>query len=203
MKQVEVLASIAIGFFASVYASDPCAVLGRAPGNLATVSAVRACLESIPFDEDVRDATLTAAEKTLALYTFKDTSIQWNTPPFEINVDLPKELKKLRSQGFENDYEFHTSLYSLMLSLNDAHTRYISRCHHSAFTVFQPLVLSSVGDGDEQIIKVKELVFPDDPEFSSFWNVDLKRFENAVVVKIDGESAMDYLYKWSSTYVFL
>ena len=68
------------------------------------VSSVRACLESVPFDPEVRDATVTAAENTLALYTFRDTSIQWDTPPFEIDVDLPKELKKLGSKTFDNDY---------------------------------------------------------------------------------------------------
>jgi len=186
--------------------TDPCGIVAE-DGEFTTVTHARECLQSIPFSEEIRQKTIDALLKTLRFYTFKDISIGFDEGgPHEVDVDLQDGLEKMAVKSYESDHEFHNDVYSLFTSLNDAHTRYYSKCHHSGWRFYQPFVLSSkVKDGEQQSIFIKELVFPDKAtSFSRFWEKaigSLGEYEGYTVLEIDGVEAVEAIRNFANSEV--
>lgn len=122
-------------------ANDPCAIIAKQaknPGASLSYSAVKDCFEAHKFRKDIADKVLTSVENVLGnFYAFVDqardpylnngrdspkpgSSSVFKTPP----VDLMKELAKMRTTKYKNDYEFQMALTLLTLSVNDGHLAY-------------------------------------------------------------------------------
>jgi hypothetical protein len=89
----------------------------------------------------------------------------------------------METKEYACDYDFNLDLQNLFRSLNDAHTSYFTKCYNNGnFKSFQPFILTSLVKDDEQIIKIKELAFPDSSTtFFKYWaketGLDLSKFE--------------------------
>lgn len=105
---------------------DPCTILGRNKTS-ATYDVVAACFHNVPFNADVAKLTI-ASFSTLYddFYVFRDAALLSNLPAPFTNppVDIVKELSRIGSAKYPNDYLFHTKVSRVIASLNDAHAVY-------------------------------------------------------------------------------
>lgn len=141
-------------------ANDPCAVIAKEAKNSGanlSYSAVKGCFEAHKFRKDIADKVLTSVENVLGnFYAFVDqardphlnngrdapkpgSSSVFDTPP----VDLMKELAKMRTTKYKNDYEFHMALTFLTLSVNDGHLIYRSK--DPFFVIPRHIILIAAG----------------------------------------------------------
>lgn len=192
---------------------DPCTKV-QLDGNFTSgshpinylVSSAKACLSSFPFDEQVRKETLDSVRKAMALYAFRDIAAYSQDGLLKSRIDILAELDVIENIQYESDNAFHNDLYSTFTSLNDAHTRYYSRCHHAAFKSYQPFVLTSILEDGVQKITVNSMTYPDPstPQFK-FWRdrtgVDLRKFVGHTVESIDGIDAMEAIRFFANTEV--
>jgi hypothetical protein len=100
------------------------------------------CFTSIPFNDTIRQHTITNLEKAMQLYTFLDIAAD---PPDPVigtpKVDLLKLLESFRSTDFGNDFILHYSLHMMFLQLHDAHTNvsFLPPFPHS-FIIFKSIM---------------------------------------------------------------
>ncbi|KAF8988536.1 hypothetical protein BGZ52_008355 [Haplosporangium bisporale] len=151
-------------------ANDPCAIIAKEAKNSGanlSYSAVKGCFEAHKFRKDIADKVLTSVENVLGnFYAFVDqardpylnngrdapkpgSSSVFDTPP----VDLMKELAKMRTTKYKNDYEFHMALTFLTLSVNDGHLTYRNSCYDTV-SFGQPLILYAPVVNNKQTVQV-------------------------------------------------
>ncbi|CAO3569025.1 unnamed protein product [Mortierella alpina] len=165
--------------------SDPCAVLGALSLNQTTYEHVRSCYQSIEFNPAQAKTTLDS------LHTFyndvfvlrdaaltPDLALPFSSPP----VDIIAGLEKIRQKTYTSDFEFHSDMHSLAISLNDAHVTYAAGCYTSV-AFLQPISLYAPVIDGRQAIRVYD-------------DATDQNFKDCEVVTIDGKDATPYIQAW-------
>eukprot|EP01119_Soliformovum_irregulare_P011568 TRINITY_DN2911_c0_g1_i1.p1 TRINITY_DN2911_c0_g1~~TRINITY_DN2911_c0_g1_i1.p1 ORF type:complete len:629 (-),score=162.68 TRINITY_DN2911_c0_g1_i1:176-2062(-) len=174
--------------------ADPC----RFTGNFFySRDAIFSCFDSIPFDERIKETTLNALQKAMPLFTFLD--IASHPPPdFPLErVNLYKEFQRINTSSYQGDFDFHMDLTKTFLKLKDAHTKYVPPACYSNFIFYQPLPMVSFMSDREQIIGTTEYINPVMLEHWSEKGIDLRQYAGAIVLELQGITAMAYIAEWS------
>ncbi|KAF9968208.1 hypothetical protein BGZ70_005889 [Mortierella alpina] len=165
--------------------SDPCAVLGTLSLNQTTYQHVRSCYRSIEFNPAQAKTTLDSLYTLYNdVFVFRDAALTpdlalpFSSPP----VDIMAGLEKIRQKKYSRDFDFHSDLRSLAVSLNDAHVSYAAGCY-SSIAFVQPISLYAPVIDGRQAIRVYE-------------DATDENFKDCEVVTIDGEDATSYLQSW-------
>ncbi|KAG0240749.1 hypothetical protein B0O80DRAFT_501973 [Mortierella sp. GBAus27b] len=168
-------------------ADDPCTILGRNK-TAATYDVVSACYLNVPFNETLAKSTLQTFSTVFNdFFVFRDAALLADLPaPFTSPpVDIIKELDRIGSTNYNNDYSFHTDIARTIASLNDAHAAYLTRCYN-IFRFAQPLNLyAPVVDG-KQSVRV-------------YFDHNNRTYQDCEVTKIDGEPALAHLKTFADT----
>ncbi|KAF9313403.1 hypothetical protein BG003_005235 [Podila horticola] len=185
-------------------ANDPCAIIAKQaknPGASLSYSAVKDCFEAHKFRKDIADKVLTSVENVLGnFYAFVDqardpylnngrdspkpgSSSVFKTPP----VDLMKELAKMRTTKYKNDYEFQMALTLLTLSVNDGHLAYRASCYDTV-SFGQPLVLYAPVVNNKQTVRV---FYADTSKEAKLPSNTPKDLIDCAVTAIDGVPALE------------
>ncbi|KAF9948144.1 hypothetical protein BGZ72_009907 [Mortierella alpina] len=166
--------------------ADPCAVLGALSLNQTTYDHVASCYRSIEFNPAQAKTTLDSLHTLYnEFFVFRDAALTpdlsspFTSPP----VDILAGVEKIRQKKYSSDFQFHSDLRSLALSLNDAHVTYAPACYSSIGFV-QPIVLyAPVIDGRQSI-----RVYHDTTD---------NNFKDCEVIQINGKDATSYLQSWA------
>ncbi|KAF9434684.1 hypothetical protein BGZ76_007611 [Entomortierella beljakovae] len=168
---------------------DPCKTLGRLLEPEITYSAVRKCYENIPYNMTEANSVLSTLYTFFKdYYIFLDAAMLDNHPkPFTTApVDMLNSLDILSRKSFKGDFEFHTSVETLVGSLNDAHANYLPSCYKH-YLYIQPFDLyAPVIDGAQTIRILRD---------NSGNNLD-----GCEIVTIDGVKALDAIQEYSDKF---
>jgi hypothetical protein len=199
----------------SAVSADPCASIQA--NTLVSVPAALACLDSIPFDLNRRDATIEMLLRGMELYTFVDIAAQ-PPAPFDA-VDLVQELGAIVVQNitYSSDLRMHIAIADIFRKLGDAHTRYRPPACYLKFNFYNAFSLFGFGGkvtgkpilGVVDPIGVAEGLSPRDHNFEAViaamdaqygagWS---KRVADATVLLIDGLDAWDQLFAFANSSV--
>ncbi|KAG0341390.1 hypothetical protein BG005_002993 [Podila minutissima] len=194
-------------------ANDPCAIIAKqakSPGASLSYSAVKGCYEAHKFRKDIADKVLTSVENVLGnFYAFVDqardpylnngrdspkpgSSSVFKTPP----VDLMKELAKMRTTKYKNDYEFQMALTFLTLSVNDGHLTYRDSCYDTV-SFGQPLILYAPVVNNKQTVRV---FYADTSKEAKLPANTPKDLVDCAVTAIDGVPALEAIQTFTDKY---
>jgi len=168
----------------------------------------RACLESIAFDNQLRQKTLDTISKTIPLYVFKDIARQSPDPNIVLSVNIEQGIKNLvQQESFANDYEFQHSVVNLFRSLNDGHTLYFAPSCYGNLFFKQPFNLISheagmtAADVKQQVISIASVNEPLAYFLQTEFGIDVRQYIGDQVVQIDDQEAVQSLIQFSNTSV--
>eukprot|EP00013_Stygamoeba_regulata_P009325 CAMPEP_0177675720 /NCGR_PEP_ID=MMETSP0447-20121125/27361_1 /TAXON_ID=0 /ORGANISM="Stygamoeba regulata, Strain BSH-02190019" /LENGTH=644 /DNA_ID=CAMNT_0019184145 /DNA_START=163 /DNA_END=2097 /DNA_ORIENTATION=- len=169
--------------------------------QVVTLDSVLQCVQSVPFSEEVRTATLDTMTRTFPLYAFFD--IVQNSPDpihFPMQVDLEAELSRIGQKSYSSDWDFQQDLGALFRSLNDGHTIYLLPSCYQSFSPFQPFILITVTDPATNQDVVKIAGAPSSlAAYEKLFNQDnLDAAIGGTVLEIDGEPAVDHLLRFAN-----
>eukprot|EP00755_Sulcionema_specki_P005498 Sspe_Gene.32931::Locus_16118_Transcript_1_1_Confidence_1.000_Length_1730::g.32931::m.32931 len=128
--------------------SAPCDEIFKAGHE--TPSKILRCFESFPLDNATKSATLDVAAAVADFYSYTDIAAGGQTP-FDVHVDLAKEIEALRGVVHTSDFSFHRDVARLFNRLGDAHTLYSIPTGYNVVWL-RPLRLQSYVMGGKQVL---------------------------------------------------
>ncbi|CAL6068679.1 Conserved_hypothetical protein [Hexamita inflata] len=115
---------------------DACTLPANTPTS---VDYINNCFRLVPFDEKVRESTITTMQSLVSIYAFAgqaNNTNAFNIPP----VDIQAELTKIKSAAYTSDYDFHSSISKIFHRVYDAHTKYAMPQGYGQFQVISGVV---------------------------------------------------------------
>ncbi|KAF9924123.1 hypothetical protein BGZ65_008503, partial [Modicella reniformis] len=169
---------------------DPCTVLGSKTQGI-TRDEVAACYQYIPYNATVATSTLKTLHTLFNDYfVFRDSALTPNLAlPFtSAPVDIVEELNKIGQTQYENDFQFHSTVFNTISRLNDAHAAYAVNCYF-AYKFAQHLTLYAPVIEGKQSIRV-------------FVDIKKRGYDDCEVLTIDGQAAFPYIRAFAETLGF-
>ncbi|EJC99199.1 uncharacterized protein FOMMEDRAFT_148756 [Fomitiporia mediterranea MF3/22] len=167
-------------------APDPCAAIGGQ--KWVAPSAVRACFESFPINETIKENILEVVTKSLAFHT--SVNYQLRAPePFtaDVHEDILGDLARIGRTSYPSEFEMHIDLSRSVKRLMDGHCVYINMCYDSLFLTFvpTPLVLLTDAQGNQAVHIAPEAFEVASAEFAD----EIPVWQNALPGNLKGNLA--------------
>ncbi|TPX77968.1 hypothetical protein CcCBS67573_g00747 [Chytriomyces confervae] len=199
-----------VGLSLSVVAQDPCAAIGSTPSSgkfvVTTPAQVLSCYNSFPVTTSDKTAQINAVKGYFNQYPYKEIIKNASAPSYPMQIDLFAGLDAIvANPNIKTEFGMHTAITDLFDSLEDAHISYFNQCfQHASFV--QPFSLTLV-NGAVRVSRVLELTDATATSAlfktwqSGFQGRDPKSLVGAVVQKLNGENAIDFLQAYADKYL--
>eukprot|EP01128_Nolandella_sp_AFSM9_P012426 TRINITY_DN9271_c0_g1_i1.p1 TRINITY_DN9271_c0_g1~~TRINITY_DN9271_c0_g1_i1.p1 ORF type:complete len:616 (+),score=146.32 TRINITY_DN9271_c0_g1_i1:33-1850(+) len=177
----------------------------RISQELYDVAHVNNCMNLVPADGHIVNATIDTVTKALQSYAFRDAVR--DSPPSDhllhISVDLLKQLPILQNTAWSSDIEFHNALTELFVSLKDPHTVYSGPQCYGSFAV-QPFALTSSWDEATSTQSVEISGIYAFAEYKNSWpELTNEEYTGATIVEIDGVDAVKAITDFALEFGFV
>ncbi|EIW70658.1 hypothetical protein TREMEDRAFT_61166 [Tremella mesenterica DSM 1558] len=177
--------------------SSPCALLDS---NAAywTPSQVKACFESVPFDESIRQNVLNVVTSLYTMAIFQFNQLGDEDPVLNQGIDIMGEFARINTTTYSSDFDFQFDLATSIYALNDGHYSW-TPCYYAMFNYTQAIPIISV----QGPTGLPEVYIPPDlsvylegfnaTSIYSTLGLDADELASAQVLEIEGLDALDYL----------
>lgn len=112
------------------------------------------------MNETIKDNVIDVVNKTFALQTSINYQIQAPAPfQNDVHVDIMAQLKRIKSQSYQTQYDFHLDISSVIKKLQDGHTVYQDFCYDATYLSFIPFPVVPITSNGEQNIHIAPEAF--------------------------------------------
>ncbi|KAJ3214796.1 hypothetical protein HDU67_001182 [Dinochytrium kinnereticum] len=167
------------------------------------------CLRLFKVDLPYKLKHVMEMKKIFEMYPFTDLAKDTSAPLFASKVDLMAELDAIAADpAITFGYDFHSRIFLLISSLNDAHNYYGPQCYTSPFTFWQPWGFASYypDPSKEPVVKVHQpTVRSQARDAAVLWRESLKGrdpadFVGYTLVSVDGVDALEAIQDYADKY---
>lgn len=181
--------------------TGPCAVLAGSGNVSYPPTAVRDCLLTVPFRDDVRQNNLDYIRGHMSLDIFEYDHYLNTNPTLAQNVNVRAGLDEIAGRSYASDWEFQRDVSDLIFSLNDGHYGW-STCYDFFVTRHGVPIVALADSTSSSTTSSNIYIAPDlarlaqiftavDPAFYS--GIDVDQIAGARVTQIDGKDPWEYV----------
>ncbi|KAF9918671.1 hypothetical protein FBU30_011328 [Linnemannia zychae] len=166
---------------------DACGRLGKKNGVNISYKDVADCYDAIPFDKSVGTTTINTLYGLFRdYYVFTDSALTRHvSKPFASEpVDILKQIQTVGQRKYTSDHQFQNDVRHVIDKLRDGHASYDVGCYTN-YGFEQGLSFYAPVENGIQSLRV-------------FKDMKGRGYEDCIVKKIDGKSALKYMRKWAA-----